>query len=257
MWAAGGPSSDGTNIFVSTGNGSKTGAWGGEFAVMRFQAGPVFSGAATDYWYNVNDNGDQDLSGANPMVVDVPGFTPSTLLVQLGKDGNAYLLDRTNLKGGASPLSSAHVMGGSGEMSNVPAWATVGGTTYVATISNDGSLGSACPAGTSGDLVVFAIDPAAASKMRVVWCAANQGGGSPSISTSDGNSDPLVWTFGTNSKGFTGGGDSQLHAWDLTTGKPIVTTSDVVANARHFTTPIIVHGRVMIVADNGLFAFKP
>jgi hypothetical protein len=142
-------------------------------------------------------------------------------------------------------------------MSNVPAWATVGGTTYVATISNDGSLGSACPAGSSGDLVVFAIDPAAANKIRVVWCADNKGGGSPSISTSDGNSDAMLWTFGTNTKGNAPGGDNQLHGWDLATGKPIVTTSDVVNNTRHFTTPIFVHGRVMIVGDNGLFAFKP
>ncbi|HEY2510699.1 MAG TPA: hypothetical protein VGI39_07580 [Polyangiaceae bacterium] len=257
MWAAGGPSSDGTDIFVSTGNGSKGTTWGGEFAVMRFHAGLVFSGATADYWFNQNDNGDQDLSGAGPLVVDAPGMTPSSLLVQVGKDGNAYLLDRSNLRGGASPLSSASIMGGSGEMSNVPAWATVGGTTYVATISNDGSPGNACPSGTSGDLVVFKIDPTAANKIAVAWCANNNGGGSPSITTSDGQSDALVWTMGTDSKGGAKSGDSQMHAWDLATGKAIVTGSDTAANTRHFTTPIAVHGRVLTVGDNTLYAFKP
>src|SRR5262249_31837144 len=145
-----------------------------------------------------------------PLVVDVPSMSPSALLVHVGKDGNAYLLDRSNLKGGASPLASKKIMGGSGEMSNVPAWATVPSGTYIATISNDGSLGSACPAGTSGDLVVFKLDPAAASKMTVVWCADNKGGGSPSITTSDGTHDALVWTFGTDRKGGQKSGDGQL-----------------------------------------------
>lgn len=261
MWAAGGPASDGTNIFVSTGNGVKGSTWGGEFAVMRFQAGPVFSGQPTDYWYNVNDNGDQDLSGANPMVVTMTGVPP--FLVQLGKDGNAYLLSTTNLQGGASPMAQATIMGGSGEMSNVPAWATIPsgmtrpGGTYVATISNDGSPGSACPNGTSGDLVVFKVDPTAANPIDVVWCADNGGGGSPSITTSDGSNDAIVWTFGTNTKGNNPGGDNQLHAWDLASGKRLLTSSDMVANTRHFTTPIFVHGRAMIVGDGGLYAFKP
>jgi hypothetical protein len=258
MWAAGGPSSDGTNIYASTGNGAHQGStWQGEFAIMRFQPGPVFSNSPVDYWFNVNANGDQDLSGASPLIVDAPSMTPSKLVVHVGKDGNAYLLDRANLKGSAAPLSSASIMGGSGEMANVPATATIPSGTYVATISNDGSQGSACPNGTTGDLVVFKLDPSAANKITVAWCADNLGGGSPSITTSDGASDPIVWTFGTDSKGGAKSGDSQLHAWDLATGKPIITGSDTVANTRHFTTPIFVHGRVMIVGDGGLYAFKP
>jgi hypothetical protein len=210
-----------------------------------------------DYWFNVNDNGDQDLSGANPLIVDAPSMTPSALVVQLGKDGNAYLLDRSNLKGSAGPLSSAAIMGGSGEMANVPASATITSGTYVATISNDGSQGKTCPGGTTGDLVVFKLDPSAPNKVSVAWCADNKGGGSPSITTSDGAADAIVWTFGTDTQGGNKSGDSQLHAWDLATGKPVITGSDTVPNTHRFTSPIFVHGRVMIVGDGGLYAFKP
>jgi len=257
MWEAGGPASDGTNVFVSTGNPGATGAtWGGEFAVMRLQPGPVFSGNTVDYWHNINDNGDQDLSGANPLVVDAPSMTPSALLVQFGKDGNVYLLDRANLDGNASPLSSKSIMGGSGEMSNVPAWATISGTTYLATISNDGSLGTACP-GAAGDLVVLKLDPTVADKMTVAWCANNNGGGSPIITTSDGTHDGMLWTMGTDTKNDGPGGDNEMHSWDLATGNPVVTGSDTAANTHHFTSPIVVNGRLIQTGNNALYAFKP
>jgi hypothetical protein len=257
MWAAGGPASDGTNVFVSTGNPGNAGAsWGGEFAVMRFQPGPVFSGNTADFWHNVNDSGDQDLSGANPLVVDAPSMTPSALLAQFGKDGNVYLLDRSNMNGNASPLSQKNIMGNA-EMSNAPAWATVSGTTYLATISNDGQTGTACPGGTSGDLVVMKLDPSVADKITVVWCANNNGGGSPIITTSDGSHDALLWTMGTDIKNDAPGGDNQMHAWDLATGTPVVTGSDTAASTHHFTSPIVVNGRLIQTGNNALYAFKP
>jgi len=44
--------------------------------------------------------GDIDLGGSGALLVDVAGVRPSQLIVSLGKDGNAYLLNRTNLGGG-------------------------------------------------------------------------------------------------------------------------------------------------------------
>ena len=77
--------------------------WGGGEAVIRFQPGPIFSGNPSDYWAPTNwfdlDQGDVDLGGSGPLLVDVPGATPSSLVVAMGKDGNAYLLDRNNLGG--------------------------------------------------------------------------------------------------------------------------------------------------------------
>ena len=43
------------------------------------------------------------------MLVDVPGATPSHLIVALGKDRKAYLVNRDNLGGITAPVASASV----------------------------------------------------------------------------------------------------------------------------------------------------
>src|SRR4029077_345876 len=105
-----------TNTFVVTGNTFDSGSiWHGSEAVIRLQPGPVFSGSPTDYWAPTNwqslDSGDTDLGGSGAILVDVPGATPSALVVALGKDGNAYLLNRNNLGGVSAPLAQASVGG--------------------------------------------------------------------------------------------------------------------------------------------------
>ena len=39
------------------------------------------------------------------MLIDVPGATPSQLSARLGKDGNAYLVNRNNLGGITGPVA--------------------------------------------------------------------------------------------------------------------------------------------------------
>ena len=84
--------------------------------MIRLQPGPVFSGSTTDYWAPTNwmalDSGDTDLGGSGPILVDVPGATPSALVVAIGKDRNAYLLDRSNLGGVSAPSNQANVSTG-------------------------------------------------------------------------------------------------------------------------------------------------
>ena len=129
IWAGGGVASDGTNAFIATGNTFNTGGtWGGGEAVIRFQPGPIFTGQSSDYWAPTNwfqlDIGNRDFC-SGPLLVDVPGATPSSLIVVLGKDGNAYLLDRGNLGGITAPVTSLQVTdgvdhSGSGNLSNEP-----------------------------------------------------------------------------------------------------------------------------------------
>ena len=94
-WSVGGVATDGNNVFSATGNtfGAST-LCGGE-AIIRFQSGPVFSGVTDDFWAATNwstlDSGDKDIGGSGPLIVDVPGATPSQLVVALGKDGNALI----------------------------------------------------------------------------------------------------------------------------------------------------------------------
>ena len=45
------------------------------------------------------------------MLIDVPGATPSQLVLALGKDGNAYLLNRKYFGGIIAPVALANVDG--------------------------------------------------------------------------------------------------------------------------------------------------
>src|SRR5881409_2573861 len=119
IWGHGGVASDGTNMFVVTGNTFNTGGnWMGGEAIVRLQAGPIFTGQPTDYWTPINwlglDNNDTDLGGCSTTLIDVPGATPSKLVLALGKDGKGYLLNRNNLGGITSAVAAASV-GGSTE----------------------------------------------------------------------------------------------------------------------------------------------
>ena len=51
IWGHSGVASDGTNMFVITGNTFNTGGnWMGGEAIIRLQAGPTWTGMPTDYW---------------------------------------------------------------------------------------------------------------------------------------------------------------------------------------------------------------
>jgi hypothetical protein len=114
IWGVGGIASDGTNPFATTGNTRNTGGvWGDGEAVIRFQPGPIFSGWPADYWVPMNlfdlDGFDGDLGASGPLLVDVPGATPSHLIVAMGKDRKAYLINRDNLGGISDPIDEAQV----------------------------------------------------------------------------------------------------------------------------------------------------
>ena len=114
IWGVGGIASDGNNPFVTTGNTFDTGGdWGGGEAVIRFQPGPIFSGDPGDYWAPTDwfdlDNGNLDIGSSGPILVDVPGATPSHLVVAMGKGGDAYLVNRDDLGGITDPVATSHV----------------------------------------------------------------------------------------------------------------------------------------------------
>lgn len=264
IWGPGGAASDGQSIFVTTGNGiggSNT-TWAESEGVFRFDPGPSYTGQTADYFAPNNwadlDNGDVDLSGSGPLVIDAPALTPSKLVMAQGKDGYLYLMDRANLGGIAAQPASANVGAlqvQSGEITNAGAWATVNGATYVVVRPNGGQSGIGCPNGTSGDLVAVKLDPGAQQKMTVVWCANSGGTGSPSITSSDGNADAMVWVFQADQ-----GAGASLLSFDLATGAPVFTggaASDQAGPVRRFTTPIAVHGKIYVGGDDKLYAFGP
>jgi hypothetical protein len=262
IWAVGGLASDGTHVFAATGNTRGATTWAQGEAVIRLQAGPVFSGQPADYFVPSNwqalDTADQDVGGTGPILVDVPGATPSALVVALGKNGVAYLLDRNRLGGLGTGdgllregLASAQVT--HGPIINAPTTYTTASGTYVVFRVANGQVGIGCPAGQTGDLVAIKIGAAAPPTISVAWCADNQGQGSPIVTTVDGKAEAVVWTVGAE-------GSKRLHGFDGDTGAVVYAgggDGDLIPNqVRRFNSPIAVNGRIMIAADNALYAFK-
>jgi hypothetical protein len=254
IWGVGGIASDGKNAFVTTGNTwprpeSSPLPWTGGQAVIRFQPGPIFSGDPADYWVPENwrdlDNFDWDLGGSGPLLVDVPGATPSHLIVALGKDENAYLLNRDNLGGISAPIDSSFV----GNNSIIQAAATyrTNQSTYVAFRSDRSTLKAFRIAATS--------PPAIATG----WNATrNNGGcGSPFVTSTDGTNNMIVWVVGTEDHA--NPGDQRLHGYDGDTGAVAFSgggANELMAGTHFYsTTGIAARGRIYVAGDNKVYAF--
>ncbi|HEU0273858.1 MAG TPA: hypothetical protein VFQ83_04970 [Candidatus Udaeobacter sp.] len=240
VWGVGGVASDGMSPFVATGNTFDTnGNWGGGEAVIRFQAGPVFTGNPSDYWAPPNwltlDDQDKDIGGCGPVLVDVPGATPSHLVVALGKDGNAYLLNRDNLGGITVPIASSHVSNGSIIQAAVTYQTKQG--TYVAFRANSTTLSA------------FRITATGPPSIINAWSVSQPGRASPFVTSTDGVNDVIVWVVGADV-----GGDQKLHGFDGDTGK-IIYESEPLSGSRRFNTGIAVHGRIYLANDNRVYSF--
>src|SRR5213592_4902398 len=245
IWGHGGVASDGTNIFVVTGNTFNTGGnWMGGEAIIRLQAGPVWSGQPTDYWAPTNwfslDNTDTDLGGVSATVIDVPGATPSQLALALGKDGNAYLVNRNNLGGIALAVAQANVSGTNRGTSAVNYHTSQG--TYFAFHNESNTIRAYKVMATNPPTITFA------------WSQAQNGRGSPWVTTTDGTSNMIVWYAAT-----TASGDQRLHAYDGDTGAIIYAgggTNELMTGTRQWNTGMVARGRIYFGADNRIYAFR-
>jgi len=250
IWGTGGPSTDGTNVYVTTGNTFGATTWSRGEAVIRLQSGPMFSGQTRDFFAPTNwmslDASDLDLGGSGPLVVDVPGFTPSQLVLAFGKDGNMFALDRNNLGGIGTQKAVLRVM--NGQIVNASAAVTTPAGTFVAMHGARNATALGCPTG-SGDLATVKLS---GTRIAMAWCANNGGQGSPIITTTDDRgSEAIVWTAGA-------AGTNKLHAWDVATGAVVFNGgADTFAAVRQLTSPIAVKGRIIIAGDNKVYAFKP
>jgi outer membrane protein assembly factor BamB len=241
VWGPGGVANDGTNLFVTTGNAPSGSAWGAQESIVRLQAGPVFSGATTDFWTPTNfqtlDDGDVDLGGSGPILVDVPGATPSALVVALGKDGNAYLVNRSNLGGISTPLASSHV--GTGSIIQAAATYRTATSTYVVFRANSSTLTS------------FRITATNPPTIATGWTVGQTGRGSPFVTTTGGTDNMIVWVVGSE-------GDQRLHGYDGDTGAVVFNgggANELMAGNRRFNTAIAARGRIYVAADNKVYAF--
>ena len=188
IWGHGGVASDGTNMFVVTGNTFNTGGnWMGGEAIIRLQAGPVWTGQPTDYWAPTNwlslDNSDTDVGGVSATVIDVPGATPSQLVLALGKDRNAYLVNRNNLGGITAPVAQASVSGTTLRGTSAVTYRTSQGTYFA--FHDDGNA-----------VTAYKITASNPPGIVSAWSMGQSGRGSPWVTTTDGTNNAIVWVAG-------------------------------------------------------------
>jgi len=255
IWAVGGLASDGSAIFAATGNTKATDVWGHGEAILRFRKGPTFSEQASDYFAPSNwkalDDADLDVGGTGPVLLDVPGATPSQLVIALGKNGVAYVVDRTNLGGigkgdgtigeglDSAKISSTQIFNGAAAYRTPQA-------AYVVTLGN----GIGCP-GAVGDLTAIKISATAPPRISVAWCAYQGSNASPMVTTTDGLSDAMVWGIGA-------GSSNRMFGFDGDSGQVIFAgggPDDAMSYVRGMVTAIAAKGRIFVAADAGVFAF--
>jgi hypothetical protein len=256
IWAPAGISSDGTSLFVATGNTfppNSNSPWGGGDGVVSFGTGSAF-GAMTGYyapteWYQL-DQGDLDM-GPTPIPFDMPGSTPSTLAVTFGKDTDAYLLDRTKLGGVGSALSATQgnsytLQPSNSQIISAPVLYTTATATYVVVKAQ----GTMCTNSTNGSMTALTVVAGSPPSLAPSWCAGN-GAGSPIVTTTDGHSNAIVWDIGAS-------GDNHLDAYDGDTGAAISFPGNSVSipNMRNYNTPIAAKGRIYVPADGTIVAFS-
>jgi hypothetical protein len=208
--------------------------------------------AARD-WQQLDER-DADLGGANPMLLDVPsGHGTRHLILALGKDARAYLLDRDNLGG----------IGGSLVAETVARYPIrTAPVAYPAPDSEFAAFqgpGAGCSASQRGywdwlfsrsggrsGLTALKIRDGTPPIIDTAWCTVLDGSGSAMVTTIDGRADPIVWILGAE-------GDNRLHGFRGDTGEALY-VSDPLDGLRHFATLIAADGRLYVGADDRIYA---
>lgn len=251
IWAPGGISGDRRALFIATGNTFGASTWSDGEAVIRLMPDLRHEERPQDFFapadWKALDERDADLGGSNPLPFDVPSPEgPKPLVLALGKDARAYLLDRANLGGIGRSLESETV-------STRPIR-----TALAAYPAADGVFvafqgqGAHCPSAPSDhNLTALQIRAGSPPSLATAWCGAFKGAGSPIVTTTDGRANPIVWIVGAE-------GDGLLHGYRGDTGEPLFTgggSGNAMTGLRHFQTLLAAGGRLYVGADGRIYAF--
>ncbi len=263
IWQSGGGlMSDGTGrIFVATGNGVSPAPGSGTSppgelgdSVVRLAVGPGGSLVAKDFFAPVNAPvlaaNDQDFGSGGPVALPFGTTAHPNLLMEAGKDGRIFLLDRDSL-------------GGRGSKTDHPV--------YVTPIAYAGQGGHpAAFAGTGGaDYLYYhgGVDFTRVFKFNTATAAlaeaghtpdAFRGGSGSPVITSDG-ADPasaVMWQVNTGGEGSAHGTLEAFDAIPTASGKLTMIWSAPLGSANKFSVPATDSGRVYVgTADGHVIGF--
>ena len=249
IWAPAGLSEADGSLFFSTGNTDGARDWQDGEGVFSLGANLAHATDPRDFfapsnWKQLDDN-DLDLGGVTPLPLTVPG-SPIPLMLALGKDGNAYLLDRTSLGGLGGALAVRPAA--RGLIITAAAAYPLGDAVLVAYQAR----GAACPDGAHvSGIAALGVTAQADNRLYPAWCAKLDGRGAPIVTTTDGSAEPIVWAVGAE-------GDGRLHGFRGDTGEEIYAGAgpkDGMTGLRHFATILVAARRFYIAGDGRIFAF--
>ena len=180
----------------------------------------------------------------------MPGEKFPHLVVAGGKDANLYVLNRDDLGGIGGELLKVKVA--TNQIKGAPAAYTTALGTYVA-FHIEGGTGTDCPTNEAGkeggNLVVMQLTQSAtAVTAKTAWCSTEGGLGSPMVTTTDGTSNPIVWSA-----------SNALYGWNGDTGAVIVdgTKTKMASGVQGWNTPINAKGRMAFGVNGQLYVFTP
>jgi len=204
---------------------------------------------ATDFYYPSNwaslDQSDTDVSGSGVVLFDVPGATPSALILLLAKDGNAYLINRANMGGmNASAVATRKVANGTIIQASA-VYTTPMGTYFV---FRGGVTG--CPTGMSGGLMAVKVSAASPPAMTPAWCGGPSNASNPIVTMSDAQgNNAIVWVVGTN---------GQVNVLNADTGASLLTGAAIATGTtKAHQTPMVANGKVFVTTDSRVYKLTP
>jgi hypothetical protein len=267
IWMGGGsPAVDGNgNIFFATGNGTFDA--GPDYGMSTEKVSPTPIAGTNQLpvltFFAPHDEAslsavdlDQGSGGVLLLPTSAGGLAHPQLLVQTGKTGRIYLLDRNNL-GGFTPTDG-------GAVQILPDGTINGGSYDTPAFFYNGSQQLIYYMGQADALKSFEI--ASGQIMPKPFAQTNQvfgfPGANPMISA-NGTSNGIVWVlddFLNGTGGHPNSGPAVLHAYNATTLQELYNSSqngllDQLGNAVKFTVPTVANGKVYVGTQTGLYVF--
>lgn len=258
------------NLFFATGNGTYDGVTGFGDSIVKLGPPARSTFPVVDWFTPYNQStlngGDTDLgSGGVLLLPDLPvGSAHQHLLVQMGKEGKLYLIDRDRMGKFCSSCTNSdtqiveEIPGATDGVWGTPAYWN--GSLYWGGAGDSGAFeplkAFSFNANNSG---LISTSPTSQSSKAFNFSAP-----SPSISA-NGNTGGILWAVDNSAVGSTcsGGSNCQiLYAYDATNLASMLYNSSQAANNRDvpggavkFTTPTIANGKVFVGSQYAVSAY--